>query len=174
MPVLATYRLYGACVSGAMPRICCAVLHTGLCNACTSCTVPHSGYTEPCISHAIPCTSCAVPHPAYTEACIRCAMLRVSCTVSPTGYWQLRVGCQRLSLFDFRVMPFGLTIAPAVFQHLTQKVLAGLNPAIRCGMPCISCVVPCTGHTELSVSRTCHNIGCATPWLYGAPWNAMY
>ena len=31
-------------------------------------------------------------------------------------------------LYEFRVMPFVLTNAPAIFQQLIQKVLAGLNP----------------------------------------------
>ena len=30
--------------------------------------------------------------------------------------------------FEFRVMSFGLTNAPAVFQQLMQTVLRGLNP----------------------------------------------
>ena len=32
------------------------------------------------------------------------------------------------SLFEFRVMPFGLRNAPAVFQRLMQQILTGLNP----------------------------------------------
>ena len=31
-------------------------------------------------------------------------------------------------LFEFQVLPFGLTNAPAVFQRLIQQVLMGLNP----------------------------------------------
>ena len=54
------------------------------------------------------------------------------------GYWQIRVhqGSQEKTafvtpqgLFEFRVMPFGLCNAPAVFQRLMQQVLQGLNPA---------------------------------------------
>ena len=31
-------------------------------------------------------------------------------------------------LYEFRVMPFGLSNTLGVFQHLIEKVLAGLNP----------------------------------------------
>ena len=34
-------------------------------------------------------------------------------------------------LCEFLVMPFSLTNAPAVFQRLVQRVLAGLNPELR-------------------------------------------
>ena len=54
-----------------------------------------------------------------------------------SGYWQIRVapGAREKTvfvvphgLFEFRVVPFGLSNALAVFQHLMQRVLMGLNP----------------------------------------------
>ena len=54
-----------------------------------------------------------------------------------SGYWQIRVapGSREKTAFvvpngfyEFRVMPFGLSNAPAVFQRLMQRVLMGLNP----------------------------------------------
>ena len=100
MPVLATYRLYGACVSGAMPRIGCAVSHTGLCNACTSCTVPHSGYTEPCISHAVLCHILPIQRPV---SAVPCCVLAAPCHLLVIGR-SVFVGipCQRLHLLHHR------------------------------------------------------------------------
>ena len=53
-----------------------------------------------------------------------------------SGYWQIKVHADSQEktafiiykgLFEFRVMPFGVTNAPAVFQRLMQQVLAGLQ-----------------------------------------------
>ena len=58
------------------------------------------------------------------------------------GYWQIRVHPNSIEktafitpqgLFEFQVMPFGLTSAPSVFQRLMQRVLRGLNPGRRAG-----------------------------------------
>ncbi len=54
-----------------------------------------------------------------------------------SGYWQIRVHPDSVEetafvthqgLYEFRVTPFGLKNAPAVFQGLMQRVLRGLNP----------------------------------------------
>ena len=54
-----------------------------------------------------------------------------------SGFWQIKVhpnSRERTAfiapqgLFEFRVMPFGLCNAPAVFQRLMRRVLMGLNP----------------------------------------------
>ncbi|XP_065908993.1 uncharacterized protein [Dysidea avara] len=53
-----------------------------------------------------------------------------------SGYWQIKVSddsqektafITHKGLFEFRVMPFGVTNAPAVFQRLMQRVLSGLQ-----------------------------------------------
>ena len=53
-----------------------------------------------------------------------------------SGYWQIRVHRDLVpktafitpqGIFEFRVMLFGLTNAPSVFQHLMQRLM-GLNP----------------------------------------------
>ena len=54
-----------------------------------------------------------------------------------SGFWQIRMHPESQkktvfvtpqALFKFRVIPFGLTNAPAVFQHLMQWVVSPLNP----------------------------------------------
>ena len=61
------------------------------------------------------------------------------------GYWQIPVDEQSREktafatpegLFEFRMLPFGLTNAPAVFQRLMQRVLAGLKSSD--GASCVS------------------------------------
>ena len=53
-----------------------------------------------------------------------------------SGYWQIKVNANsqektafttHQGLFEFRVMPFGVMNAPAVFQRLMQRVLSGLQ-----------------------------------------------
>lgn len=53
-----------------------------------------------------------------------------------TGYWQIQVAPESRAkmafmahrgLYKFNVMLFGLTNAPAIFQHLVQEILTGLN-----------------------------------------------
>ena len=53
-----------------------------------------------------------------------------------SGYWQIRVHANsqektafatHQGLYEFRVMPFGVMNAPAVFQQLMQRVLSGLQ-----------------------------------------------
>ena len=62
-----------------------------------------------------------------------------------SGYWQIKVHADsqektafitHKGLFELRVMPFGVTNAPAVFQHLMQQVLAGLQS--ECGTEFVS------------------------------------
>ena len=52
-----------------------------------------------------------------------------------TGFWQIRMKQEdaaktafltRQGLYEFTVMPYGLTNAPATFQRLMNQVLAGL------------------------------------------------
>ena len=53
-----------------------------------------------------------------------------------SGYWQIKVHensqqktafITHQGLYESRVMPFGIMNAPAVFQHLLQKVLSGIQ-----------------------------------------------
>ena len=54
-----------------------------------------------------------------------------------SGYWQVRMSeasrektafITQQVLFEFRVMPFGLMNAPAIFQRLMQQVISSVNP----------------------------------------------
>ena len=50
------------------------------------------------------------------------------------GFWQIRAMTKlhlppHKNLFEFRVIPFGLTNTPSVFQSLMQQVIMCLNPA---------------------------------------------
>ena len=56
-----------------------------------------------------------------------------------SGYWQIKVHADSQEktafitpqgLFEFRVMPFGLANAPAVFQRVMQRMLHGLNAEV--------------------------------------------
>ena len=53
-----------------------------------------------------------------------------------SGYWQVEVDpkdrdktsfCTRSGLYQFNVLPFGLTNAPATFERLMETVLRGLQ-----------------------------------------------
>lgn len=63
------------------------------------------------------------------------------------GYWQIKVHPDPVEktafiapqkLYKFRVMPFGLSNAPAVFQCLMQRVLQGLNSHDQLGRDFVS------------------------------------
>ena len=77
------------------------------------------------------------PLPRITDLLDRLGKSKYYATLDlASGYWQIRVHANsqektafatHQGLFEFRVMPFGVMNAPAVFQRLMQRVLSGLK-----------------------------------------------
>ena len=79
----------------------------------------------------------AYPLPRIQDTLDTLSTARYFSTLDLTsGYWQVEMTprarkaaafCTRKGLFEWNVMPFGLCNAPATFQRLMDRVLAGLQ-----------------------------------------------
>ena len=79
----------------------------------------------------------AFPLPRIDESLDTLAGAKYFCTLDlASGYWQVEMAeedrektafCTKYGLFEFNVMPFGLCNAPATFEKLTERALAGLQ-----------------------------------------------
>ena len=79
----------------------------------------------------------AFPLPRIDESLDTLGGAKYFCTLDlASGYWQVEMAeedraktafCTKYGLFEFNVMPFGLCNAPATFEKLTERALAGLQ-----------------------------------------------
>ena len=79
----------------------------------------------------------AFPLPRIDESLDTLSGAKYFCTLDlASGYWQVGMleedkaktaFCTRFGLFEFNVMPFGLSNAPATFERLTEHILRGMQ-----------------------------------------------
>ena len=79
------------------------------------------------------------PLPKFEDLIDQLGSCRYFLTIDlASGFWQIRIHpasqektafTTQRGLFEFRVMPFGLTKAPAVFQRLMEQIVVPVNPS---------------------------------------------